>query len=135
MPVDFLSDTLREVLICSPLSQNDGARQWNCARNSLGLRGSFYYSSGLDIEAHDTEIKQRICESAYKVTCICNKRKQNRTEGLRNNTHLLEAGYSEKQHDLTETGPFWVWAGQSLRPLTILEGHISRLNFLLTISI
>jgi hypothetical protein len=65
MPVYFLCDTPWEALICSPRSQNGGASQWNCARNSVGLRGSFYRGRGWDIDTpHDTEIKPRICENA-----------------------------------------------------------------------
>jgi hypothetical protein len=41
MPIDFLSDTPWEILIESPRSQKGGASQWNCARNSVGLRGNF----------------------------------------------------------------------------------------------
>jgi hypothetical protein len=75
MPVDFLSDTPWEALICSPRSWNGGASQWNCARNSVGLRGSFYHGRGQDIDARDTEIKHRICEnadseSAYKKSPV-----------------------------------------------------------------
>jgi hypothetical protein len=40
MSVDFPSDTPWQALICSPRSQNGGASQWNCARNSVGLRAS-----------------------------------------------------------------------------------------------
>jgi hypothetical protein len=70
MPVYFLSATPWEALICSPRSQNGGASQWNCARNSVSLCGSFYRDHGYDTDAHDTEIKPRICgngdsESAY----------------------------------------------------------------------
>jgi hypothetical protein len=65
MPVDFLSDIPWQALICSPWSQNGGASQWNCARSSAGLHGSFYYDRGWDTDAHYTEIKPRICESAY----------------------------------------------------------------------
>jgi hypothetical protein len=65
MPVDFLSGTQWEALSCSPRIQNGGARQWNCARNSVDLRVSFYHGRGLDIDAaHDTEIKPRIWENA-----------------------------------------------------------------------
>jgi hypothetical protein len=46
MPVYFLSDTAWEALICSPRSQNGGASQWNCARNSVGMRDSFYLDRG-----------------------------------------------------------------------------------------
>jgi hypothetical protein len=63
--VDFLSDPPWEALICSPRSQNGGASQWNCARNSVGLRGSFYRDRGYDTDApRDTEIKRRISENA-----------------------------------------------------------------------
>jgi hypothetical protein len=64
MPVDFLSNTQWEALICSPRRQNGWASQWNCARNSVGLRGSFYRARGYDIDAHNTEIKLGICENA-----------------------------------------------------------------------
>jgi predicted metal-binding protein len=46
MPVYFLSDAPWEALICSPRCQYGGASQWNCARNSVGLRGSFYRGRG-----------------------------------------------------------------------------------------
>jgi hypothetical protein len=66
MPLYFLSDTPWEALICSPRSANGGRSQWNCARNSVDLRGSFYRGRGQDIYApHDTEMKQRICENAF----------------------------------------------------------------------
>jgi hypothetical protein len=65
MPVDFLSGTPWEALICSPRSQNGGASQWNYARNSVGLRGSFYPGRVYDIDApHDTQINRRIWEKA-----------------------------------------------------------------------
>jgi hypothetical protein len=70
MPVYFLSDTPWEVLICSPRSQNGGASQWNCARNWMGLRGSFlplprigyccsswYWNKTADIES--------VCNESY----------------------------------------------------------------------
>jgi hypothetical protein len=71
MPMDFLSDAPWEDLICSPRSQNGGASQWNCARNSVGLRGSFYLGRGLHIDArHDTEIKPRIAKARItRVIC------------------------------------------------------------------
>jgi hypothetical protein len=46
MLVDFMSDTPWEAFICSHRNQNGGASQWNCARNSVGLRGSFYRRCG-----------------------------------------------------------------------------------------
>jgi hypothetical protein len=65
MPVDFLSDAPWEALICSPRSQNGGASQWNCARNSVDLRCSFYRGRGQDVDApHDTETEPRKCEYA-----------------------------------------------------------------------
>jgi hypothetical protein len=46
-----------------------GASQWNCARCSVHLRNRFYHGSGMD-DPRDTEIKPRICESAYNgVAC------------------------------------------------------------------
>jgi hypothetical protein len=33
IPVDFMSGTPWEALICSPRIQNGEASQWNCARN------------------------------------------------------------------------------------------------------
>jgi hypothetical protein len=62
MPVDFLSDTPWEALICSPRSQNGGESQWNCARNSVGLCGGFCRGRGRDTDA--PHIKPRICENA-----------------------------------------------------------------------
>jgi hypothetical protein len=44
MPVYFLSDTPWEALICK--SENGVASQWNRARNSVSLRGSFYRGRG-----------------------------------------------------------------------------------------
>jgi hypothetical protein len=46
IPVKFLSDAPLETLICSPWSENGEASQWNCARNSVGLQGSFYRGRG-----------------------------------------------------------------------------------------
>jgi hypothetical protein len=42
MLVGFLTDTPWQALIYSPRNQNDEACQWNCARNSVDLGGSFY---------------------------------------------------------------------------------------------
>jgi hypothetical protein len=65
--VYFPSDTRLEALICSPWSQNGGASKWNCARNSVGLRGSFYCGRGY---YNDAEIRPRIAKSLIKrVTC------------------------------------------------------------------
>jgi hypothetical protein len=43
MLADFLSDTPWKAMT---FSQNGGASQWNFARNSVGLRGSFYRGRG-----------------------------------------------------------------------------------------
>jgi hypothetical protein len=63
--VYFLSDTSWQALICSPRSQSGGASQWNCARKSVGMRGSLYRDRRYYIDAtYDTEIKERICQNA-----------------------------------------------------------------------
>jgi hypothetical protein len=66
-PMDFLIDTPWEACICSYRRQNggEGPSHWNCARNSLALRGRFYRDcGGEDIDAaHCTEIKPRIFEN------------------------------------------------------------------------
>jgi hypothetical protein len=64
MPVDYLSGTLWKALIYSLRSQNGGASQRDCARNSVVLRGTIFRGREQDIDTpHHTEVKSRICEN------------------------------------------------------------------------
>jgi hypothetical protein len=63
VPLDFLTLLPWQGSICSLRSQNGEERQWNCARNSLGLRSSFTVAADW-ILILLVILKSWICENA-----------------------------------------------------------------------